>query len=652
MSLELRPLGVSCNIACAYCYQNPQRGAGNVARSYDWEAMKATIEREGRDFSLFGGEPLLVPKADLERIWSYGLERFGANSLQTNGALIDEEHLALFKRYKVSVGISLDGPGELNDARRAGTLERTREAAARAHAAVERLCREGIPPSLIVTLHKGNASRRRLPRLRDWILELERLGVRSARLHILESDHPSVREHLALSEDENVRAFMCLAALERRLTTLRLDVFDDMRRMLRGEDRETTCVWNACDPYTTRAVQGVEGDGRMSNCGRTNKDGIEFLKSRAQGFERYRLLHGTPQEDGGCRGCRFFLMCKGQCPGTAIDGDWRNRTEHCGVWKRLYGVLEREMERDGVTPLSRDARRTALEAAMLAAWKTGRNPAIQDLLEAKGPARAAGAEGASVRLMWVSERARETWKPRIEAAAEAFREAWWGSVARGERAGVTAWLTAAETAALARRLERRGLTVTASSARVAALPDGGRAVVLRALVASAREAARFARAERAGDRETVRRMRGIPECCERAPDGPGDEAWEMTGADGNASRVDVTGPALLNPLWKPMGLTALPYRPCRFDCAPSAEAAVRLEADVAAMGRGEALDWARAVLGWSAEWSALHGAAELRTPILKLCAPAAAWPRARVLRYRGAGYPEEGGRSPRFPYRR
>ena len=62
---------------------------------------------------------------------------------------------------------------------------------------------------------------------------------------------------------------------------------------------------------------------RSSNCGRTNKDGVDYLKSDHQGYERYIALYNTPHEHGGCKGCRFFLMCKGQCPGTAIDGDWQ-----------------------------------------------------------------------------------------------------------------------------------------------------------------------------------------------------------------------------------------------------------------------------------------------------------------------------------------
>ena len=156
MSVELRPLGVHCNLQCQYCYQQPERDAGNVAAKYDIAAMQAAVREEGGPFTLFGGEPLLVPLADLERLWAWGLAEFGRNGIQTNGALITEDHIRLFKRYKVNVGISIDGPGELNDARWQGTLARTRAATAATEHAIARLCEEGCPPGLIVTLHRGN----------------------------------------------------------------------------------------------------------------------------------------------------------------------------------------------------------------------------------------------------------------------------------------------------------------------------------------------------------------------------------------------------------------------------------------------------------------------------------------------------------------
>ena len=380
MGVEVRPFGVRRNIACQYCYQNPERDAGNVLASYDLDKMRAAVEREGRAFTLFGGEPLLMPLGDLEKLWAWGLERFGHNSVQTNGVLIGDEHLRLFREYKVHVGLSIDGPGALNDVRWAGSLEKTREATAKTERAIERLCAEGLRLSLIITLHRGNATADKLPAMHAWLRRLRTSGVRSARLHVLEIEEPQIRDKYALSSEENLVALRSFRKLEQELEGFSFDLFDEMRRFLLGEDKNTTCIWNACDPYTTKAVQGIEGNGQSSNCGRTNKDGIDFVKSGVEGFERYLALYNTPQEHGGCKDCRFFMMCKGQCPGTAIDGDWRNRTEHCEVWMELYGEIEQELLAEGKQPLSRDPSRRELEQGFLRQWMSGRNTNLANLL--------------------------------------------------------------------------------------------------------------------------------------------------------------------------------------------------------------------------------------------------------------------------------
>jgi uncharacterized protein len=389
MTVEVRPLGVRCNIQCQYCYQNPPRDAGNLPHEYDLDKMKAAIAEEGGPFTLFGGEGLMVPLQDLEALWAWGFERYGQNAVQSNGTLITDAHIDLFRRYKVDVGISIDGPGALNDARWAGTLNRTRDATARSLAAIERLCQEGMPPSLIVTLHRGNASAEQLPVMCDWFRQLDALGISSSRLHILETESDEIRRRYALTTEENLAAFLTFARLEPTLTRLRFDVFTDMRRLLRGQDDSVTCVWAACDPYTTRAVRGIEGNGQRSNCGRTYKEGIEFAKASTEGFERYLALYQTPQAFGGCQGCRFFLMCKGECPGTAIDHDWRNRTADCAVWMGLFDHLEAELSAAGETPLSQDSRRAAVEARVLESWARGANVTMASVLrEMAGPADA------------------------------------------------------------------------------------------------------------------------------------------------------------------------------------------------------------------------------------------------------------------------
>lgn len=380
MTVEIRPRGIACNLQCLYCYQHLQRDAGNLTVEYNMEKMKAAVERAGGHFVLFGGEPLLMSEKDLEEIWSWGLEKYGQNGVQTNGSLINDAHIRLFKRYKVHVGISIDGPEDLNDVRWAGTVKRTREATARTQAAIARLCQEDIPPSLIVTLHRGNATADKLPTMADWLRHLAALSVTSVQLHILEADNEQVTDTLALSNEENLAAFLFLYAAEASFAPLHITLFDEMKRMLVGNDNCTTCVWNACDPYTTRAVLGVEGDGESSGCGRMAKDGIGFEKCDHPGHERTLALYHTPQAYGGCANCRFFLACKGHCPGSAINGDWRNRSVHCGVWKGLFRHLEEEMLDRGEVPLSAHPARTQLETIYLATLERGENPGVATAL--------------------------------------------------------------------------------------------------------------------------------------------------------------------------------------------------------------------------------------------------------------------------------
>jgi hypothetical protein len=60
--------------------------------------------------------------------------------------------------------------------------------------------------------------------------------------------------------------------------------------------------------------------------------------------------------------------------------------------------------------------------------------------------------------------------------------------------------------------------------------------------------------------------------------------------------------------------------------------------------------WCREILSWPAEWSSLHGIAEIRTPILKISTNTDAVDTTCVVRFLGSGYPEEGAFGLAFPY--
>ncbi len=380
MGVEVRPMGVACNLRCDYCYQAPMRHAGNTRPPYDLAAICRALEQAGRPFILFGGEPLLMPADDLETLFALGLRLYGGNAIQTNGTLVTEDHLRLFQDYKVAVGISLDGPAELNAPRRLGDARATMAATGKIQTLLERLAAMGHPPSLIVTLHQSNAQGPALDRLIQWFRHLDQVGIRHARLHALQANTPGIRADHALSTDAAVAAFRALHQLASQLSGLRFDVFEEMARLLRGDDRHAACVWRGCDPLTTAAVWGVEGDGRISNCSRINHDGTDHGKADVPGHERTIMLWHTPQSHGGCQGCRFFLMCRGQCPGTALNGDWRNRSDQCGLWTVLFTDVEADLLRQGTAPLSRHPRRAEMERALITALSQGWPPSLPDLL--------------------------------------------------------------------------------------------------------------------------------------------------------------------------------------------------------------------------------------------------------------------------------
>ena len=673
MTVALKPLGVTCNIQCQYCYQNPLRDSGGNRAAYDIGKMKSAVVRNGGPFALFGGEALLVPATDLEALWSWGLEKYGRNSVQTNGTLIDNEHVRLFKAYKVDVGISVDGPGELNDVRWAGTLKATREATERSHAAIERLCREGIVPGLIVTLHRGNATADKLPAMHAWFQHLEAIGVRAVRLHVLEVESSSVRAKYCLSVEENLAALLSLLELERSgLKELKFDLFRDMRNLLLGEDETSSCVWNACDPYTTKAVQGVEGDGQSSNCDRTNTEGIDFVKANTEGFERYLALHVTAQEHGGCKACRFFLMCKGQCPGTAIRGDWRNRTEYCAVWKRLYEHLESDLRAQGQVPVSLREDREELEQLFVEAWRAGRNTNLSQSVKRLEQRRAENARPATVtdattvlpeftRVVWVSDRAREVWQPRLERITKAWADIEWLSVVQGFRRCAITMVDPQALVARANEWARHGIqALPIATQRVDPCSRDGESYVYRTVVGTPRDVSAFRQSLDAGDHDGVAALLGYPRCCSdsvkevSARQTPIDPTWAIASRSAARTRTDysleVGGADQCNVLWRWAGIRAVPHLPCSFDCRDSAAFSDSLIELGRRNGRGEEMDWLAEILSWPVEWSALHGIAEVKTPILKIATRTDTTDMKRIVQRSGKHYPREGAKGLAFPY--
>lgn len=362
MPVEVRPLAELCNLGCTYCYQESIRKAKNISTKYDVDKIIERLEEVNQKFHLFGGEAFLVPREDRVKLWEYGYEKFKENGVQTNGTLIEESDIMDLLKYNVNVGISIDGPNELNDLREVRTgkkgsperLEATRKATQKTLDNIRMLTRHKVNVGIIITLHKVNASKENLPRMLQFIDWLDEIGVRHGNIHTLEVEAtmPDQEKHV-LTQKENIEAFMTIAKFLEDRPHLQYQPFHDMKKLLLGDDTYSNCTWNFCDYMNTQAVYGVDGDGSISNCGRTNKEGVKYHKAEDTGFLRYISLYNTPQELNGCKDCRFWSICSGNCPGESVDGDFRNKSIHCSTYKSLLGYYEQKLIEEGEQPITK-----------------------------------------------------------------------------------------------------------------------------------------------------------------------------------------------------------------------------------------------------------------------------------------------------------
>ena len=102
-----------CNFSCKMCYvHNCAVTNENDLTTAQWKAIADELKRAGVLFLLItGGEPLL--RSDFAEIYEYAKKCGFEVSVNTNGSLITDEHIELFKKYPPArVNVSLYGAKE------------------------------------------------------------------------------------------------------------------------------------------------------------------------------------------------------------------------------------------------------------------------------------------------------------------------------------------------------------------------------------------------------------------------------------------------------------------------------------------------------------------------------------------------------------
>lgn len=361
-----------CNLGCTYCYENPGREVtrAEVEAQYDIEKVMDRLEEFRKRYpdvpGVHGGEPLLMDNEDLERILEWSDQHYdGTIGIQTNGILIDDETLDLLAEYEVSVGVSVDGPAELNDLRqsKSGSVEATRAMTQKARENILKLAKtDGPTVGVIVVLTEQNAGTdAKLEKLLNWIDWLNHNSVSGHYNPAI--PYEETNRGTALSPERLKEVYLQTWEWLKRERYRKWDPFDGFVDELLGFGIKS-CSDGKCDLFNTDSGKLVSGDGETTGCGRTwgiGGDGARFLQGVSAGNgrnpseERYEVLkqkpgphteavkNGDVEDLGGCKGCRYWSICHGGCPAQSLDRNYRNRARTCKARYAIYEQIEKDL---------------------------------------------------------------------------------------------------------------------------------------------------------------------------------------------------------------------------------------------------------------------------------------------------------------------
>ena len=275
------------------------------------------------------------------------------------------------------------------------------------------------------------------------------------------------------------------------------------------------------------------------------------------------------------------------------------------------------------------------------------------------------------RLMWVNDHARSVWEPRFKRIGKAWSDVEWLSVVSGVRPCGLTVATPEEFVGRAGEWAKSGLCAVPveiqglSNYSYASTPvrtQLGSPFAFRMVLGTLHTVSEFKHAWDKCDHEEMGRLLGFPACCTNffhrvwVEEKLVDTTWSMAvsclSSSENGSIRQVAGPPEANILWRWMGIRAVPHLPCSFECKESVRAGRKLLELGRSAGYSEEMDWVLEILSWPVEWSALHGIAEIRTPILKVSTRSDATAVKYIVQRPGRLYPAEGARGLNFPYRR
>lgn len=327
---------LDCPAHCAYCFgprqKSPRMGRETLEAVVRW--VRAVDEGREIEITFHGGEPLLPGirfyKMALPLLRDGLAPRCVRFAVQSNLWLLTDDLCRLFRQYDVSLGTSLDGPEEINDAQRgAGYFARTM-------AGLRRAREHGLDVGIICTFTRQSAARA------DDVFNFFLHQGLNFSLHAALPPLGQKRDDWSLSPEAAAPLFLHL--FERYLENverIRIGTFDAMCRSLSAR-RGGICTFGDC----LGKYLAVDPQGWIYPCQRLagnpawqlgNVHTCPSWDDLARSLAWQTLAEREARISEECSECPHLEICRGGCPYNALTrGDGRFDGSLCDPYCPAY----------------------------------------------------------------------------------------------------------------------------------------------------------------------------------------------------------------------------------------------------------------------------------------------------------------------------
>jgi len=346
--IVIKPVSSACNIDCTYCYYKKVL-INNHAQLMSLATLEIIVKKSFLEtqqevtFSFHGGEPLLAGlefyNTFFELVEKYNTSHIDVFfTIQTNGLLIDDSWIRLFKKQHILIGVSLDGIQKTHDFYRMNYLNQgTFNAVLNS---IHMLQKEGIEFNILTVLT-------------DQVV----LNIEDIYRFYRESDFSNLQfiEPMSIKKDGSVEPYLLTNVLYKKfLFTLfelwKTDIlnhhdvsirfFENILNKVKNQEYKIPCFYKGV--CTNQNV--VEYSGNVYSCdlfvsdhavlGNINDSSFSELPFKPShiGFVKDSLnYHET------CNACKYFYFCRGGCLKYKID----NKYKYCDA---IYDFFDNKLK--------------------------------------------------------------------------------------------------------------------------------------------------------------------------------------------------------------------------------------------------------------------------------------------------------------------